>query len=84
MSTKKLAITLPEDQARAIEEIRRKKRLPRSRVIQHAIARYLAEERLITAVREYEEGYRRIPEDVAEAEALGAAASAVLREEQWE
>jgi metal-responsive CopG/Arc/MetJ family transcriptional regulator len=81
---RKIAITIPEDQAKAIEAIRRRKRLPRSRVIQHAIARYLADERLVVAVREYEEGYRRIPEDVAEAEAFGAAASAVLGEEEWE
>ncbi|MGH2348896.1 MAG: ribbon-helix-helix protein, CopG family [bacterium] len=81
---KKIAITLPEDQAKAIEAIRRKKRLPRSRIIQHAVARYLAEEGLVAAVREYEEAYRRIPEDVAEAEAYGAAASEVLSEEDWE
>lgn len=81
---KKIAITLPEDQAKAIEAIRRRKRLPRSRIIQYAIARYLADERLIAAVREYEEGYRRIPEDVAEAEEYGAAASEALSEEDWE
>jgi metal-responsive CopG/Arc/MetJ family transcriptional regulator len=81
---RKIAITLPEDQAKAIEAIRRRKRLPRSRVIQHAIARYLAEERLIAAVREYEEGYRRVPEDIAEAEVFGTAASEVLSEEEWE
>jgi metal-responsive CopG/Arc/MetJ family transcriptional regulator len=80
----KIAITLPEDQAKAIEAIRRKTRLPRSRIIQHAIARYLAEERLVAAVRDYEEGYRRVPEDVAEAEAFGTAASAVLVKEEWE
>lgn len=81
---KKIAITIPEDQAKAIEAIRRKQRLPRSRVIQHAIARYLAEERLVEAVREYEEGYRRIPEDAGEAEAYGATASAILPPEEWE
>lgn len=83
MSMKKIAITIPEDQAKAIEGIRRRKRLPRSRIIQHAIARYLAEERLIAAVRQYEEGYRRVPEDVAEAEVLGRAASEVLSGEEW-
>jgi metal-responsive CopG/Arc/MetJ family transcriptional regulator len=81
---KRVTITLPEEQARAIEAVRRKKRLPRSRIIQHAIARYLAEEGLVAAVREYEEGYRRIPEDVAEAESFGAAASEVLSPEDWE
>jgi metal-responsive CopG/Arc/MetJ family transcriptional regulator len=81
---RKIAITLPEEQAKAIEAIRRRKRLPRSRIIQHAIARYLAEERLVAVVREYEEAYRRVPEEVAEAEVFGAAASEVLAEEAWE
>lgn len=81
---RKIAITLPEDQAKAIEAIRKKKRIPRSRVIQQAVAYYLSEQALLSAVREYEEGYRRKPEDVAEAEAYGQAAAEVLAQEDWE
>lgn len=80
---KKLTITLPEDQAKAIEAIRRKKRIPRSRVIQQAIAYFLSEQNLLAAVREYEEGYRRIPEDPAEAEAYARMAAEVLEPEDW-
>lgn len=81
---RKLAITLPEDQARAIEKIRKKRRIPRSRVIQQAVAYYLSEQGLLSAVREYEEGYRRKPEDAAEVEAFGKAAAEVLVPEDWE
>lgn len=81
---KKVAISLPDEQAEAIERIRRKRRIPRSRVVQQAIAYYLAEQGLLAAAREYEEGYRRKPEDAAEAEAYGAATAAVLPEESWE
>jgi metal-responsive CopG/Arc/MetJ family transcriptional regulator len=81
---KKIAITLPEDQAKAIERIRKQKRIPRSRVIQQAVAYYLSEQALLSAVREYEEGYRRHPEDAAEAEAYGKAAAQVLSQEEWE
>jgi metal-responsive CopG/Arc/MetJ family transcriptional regulator len=81
---KKIAITLPDDQAKAVERIRKQKRIPRSRVIQQALAYYLSEQALLSAVREYEEGYRRRPEDAAEAEAYGKAAAEVLAPEDWE
>lgn len=84
MSMKKVAISLPDDQAEAIERIRRKRRIPRSRVIQQAVAYYLAEQGIYAAVREYEEGYRRRPEDAAEAGAFGTATAAVLPEEEWQ
>jgi hypothetical protein len=48
------------------------------------VAYYLSEQALLPAVREYEEGYRRHPEDTAEAEAYGKAAAAILPEEDWE
>ena len=79
----KIAITLPEDQARAIERIRRKQGVPRSRIIQRAVAYYLAEQDLVAAVREYEEGYRRHPEDAAEIESYAAATAEVLGPEDW-
>jgi len=59
---KKIAISLPDHQVRAVERIRRFKKIPRSRVIQQAIDRYLAEEEEREAIRRYEEGYRRHPE----------------------
>jgi metal-responsive CopG/Arc/MetJ family transcriptional regulator len=80
---RKIAISLPEDQARAIERIRKKRKIPRSRVIQQAIAHYLSEETEHAAVRQYEEGYRRMPEDPAEAEAYARLAAEVLELESW-
>lgn len=38
---------------------------------------------MLAAVREYEEGYRRQPEDVAELESYAAAAAEVLGDEDW-
>ncbi|MGQ0569097.1 MAG: ribbon-helix-helix protein, CopG family [Armatimonadota bacterium] len=80
---KKVAISLPDDQAEAIEQIRRKERIPRSRVIQHAIALYLSERGHHRAIRAYEQGYRRQPEG-REAEAFGRATAEVLGREDWE
>jgi metal-responsive CopG/Arc/MetJ family transcriptional regulator len=80
---KKIAITLPVDQAEAIEEIRRRRRIPRSRVIQEAIAHFLEAQGPSSRVHKYEAGYRRVPEDAADARALAAAGAAVLPTEDW-
>jgi len=81
---KKIAITLPVDQAEAIERIRRRRRIPRSRVIQEAVAAFLEAQGLSSQVQSYEAGYRRVPEDAAEARALAATAAATLPIEDWE
>jgi len=83
LSMKRVAISLPDAQADAIEEIRRRERIPRSRVIQQAIAVYLSERGRHRAVRAYEEGYRRRPEG-AEARALARATAGVLGQEDWD
>jgi len=79
---KRVTISLPEDQAAAIEEIRRRRRLSRSRVVQEAIALALAERGKARAVRQYEEGYRRHPES-AEASAFARATAETMRRERW-
>ncbi len=81
---KKFAISLPDYQAKAVERIRRFKRIPRSRVIQQAIDRYLVEEEERDAIRRYEEGYRRHPEDPKIAEAYMKVAAEVLGYEDWD
>ncbi len=80
---KKIAITLPVDQAKAIEEIRCRRRIPRSRVIQEAVVCFLEVQGLSSRAHRYETGYRRVPEDAAEARALAAAGAAVLPTEDW-
>jgi metal-responsive CopG/Arc/MetJ family transcriptional regulator len=79
----KFAITLPEHQAQAVERIRRAQRIPRSRVIQHAVDLYLSRQAQQEAIGAYEEGYRRRPEAAAEAESAARAAGEVLGREDW-
>ena len=81
---KKIAITLPVDQAEAIERIRRRRCIPRSRAIQEAVAAFLEAQGLSSQVHRYEAGYRRVPEDAAETSALAATAAATLPIEDWE
>lgn len=80
---RKIAITLPEEHVRTVDRIARRRQWSRSRVIQHAVAYFLSEQSLFAAVREYEEGYRRKPEDAAEIESYAAAAAEVLGHEDW-
>ncbi len=80
---RKFAISLPDYQAKAVERIRRFKGIPRSRVIQQAIDRYLAEEAEREAIRRYEEGYRRYPEDPKIGEAYMKVAAELLPPEDW-
>ncbi len=79
---RRIRITIPDDQAAAVEQIRRRRGVSRSRVVQDALALTLAEEEKARAVRRYVEGYRRRPE-TGEATAFARAATAVLAEERW-
>lgn len=80
---RKVGITLPERHMQAIEQIRRKERLPRSRVIQRALDDYLARLEREKAVHAYVEGYRRKPQTEAEAQAYSKAAAEALEPEDW-
>lgn len=80
----KLTITLSANQAEAIEKIRHRRRVPRSRVIQEAVTRFLEAEGFSSRVQSYEAGYRRVPEDAREARAFARSGAAVLPVEDWE
>ncbi len=69
---------------RALERVRRRQRLPRSRVIQHALSLYFAHTGLAEEVSAYEEGYGRKPEPDGDLESYARAAAAVLSPEEWE
>jgi len=69
---------------RALERVRRRQRLPRSRVIQHALSLYFADAGIAEEVTAYEEGYRRKPEPEGELESYARAAVKVLSPEDWE
>ena len=81
---KKVAITLTDHQAEAIDRIRHQRGLARSQVIRQALDLYLASKQAVEeAERAYEAGYRAIPENPAEAEGYARAAAEVLGREEW-
>ena len=80
---RKIAVTIPDEQMRTLERLRRRQRLPRSRVVQHALRFYFEHAGLTEEVRAYEEGYRRKPERAADARAYLRAAAEILQSEDW-
>ncbi len=82
--TAKVAISLPEDVLKAVEEGRKSRGESRSEFFRRAAERLLKQERESSAVREYVRGYQEMPESDEEIEAIHRAGTAVLAEEPWE
>ncbi|HKX18581.1 MAG TPA: ribbon-helix-helix protein, CopG family [bacterium] len=80
---RRFAISLPDHQAKAVERIRKFRNVPRSRIIQEAIERYIAQQEEQDAVQRYVEGYRRVPEDPAEGDAYMKLFAEILTPEDW-
>jgi metal-responsive CopG/Arc/MetJ family transcriptional regulator len=73
----KIALSLPDDLFREMERVRKKRGTTRSALVQDALRLWLRRDTEAALVREWEEGYRRVPErvvDVAAAEATGTLA----------
>lgn len=69
---------------RTLERVRRRQRVPRSRVIQHALSFYFSQTGLSEEVTAYEAGYRRQPERDTALEGYARAAAEVIGTEDWE
>ena len=58
----KFAISIPEEEFEEIEAIRRKKKISRSKLISEALKLLTKKRKMERLIKEYEEGYRKIPE----------------------
>lgn len=65
----KIALSLPDDLFRDIERVRKKRGKTRSALVQDALRLWLRQEADAALVREWEEGYRRVPETQREVDA---------------
>jgi metal-responsive CopG/Arc/MetJ family transcriptional regulator len=80
----KFALSLPDDLFREIERARKKSGRTRSALVQDALRLWLRLQGEATLVREWEEGYRRMPETPAEVEsAVATARFAFADEDDW-
>ena len=80
----KIAITLPDEILKRIERSRRRNGGTRSAFIQRAVRLLFKQEQLQEQVRQYVEGYRRVPETDEEVAAAGKRAKAQLAQVPWE
>lgn len=84
--TAKVAISMPNDLFRSVEQVRRDLKIPRSAAIVEAIRDWLKRREKEKLIRQYVEGYRRHPERLSPAEAkawLKMAGEAFQRAGEW-
>ena len=82
----KIAISLPKEDFKLLETIRKKMGITRSALIDKAIHYWLNKRKEEQMIRRYEEGYRRYPETSAEIKELVAmekAQAETMEEEDW-
>ena len=80
----KIALSLPEELFREIERVRKKRGTTRSALVQHALRSWLRQQSEATLVREWEEGYRRMPENSGEVSGAEMTARfAIDPEDEW-
>jgi len=82
--TKRIAVSLPDELFRRMERVRKRRRVPRSRLVQEAVGEYVerTDEQALEAV--YFEGYRRHPEIGPEYDALDRLAIEAARRVPYE
>lgn len=81
--TVKVAISLPREEYRQVEKVRKQFRLSRSAVIAEALRYWVASGHEQKKIRAYVEGYRRSPETVREQKAFESLAAEALADEEW-
>lgn len=79
----KFAISLPAEEFRDLEAFRKKNGLSRSRLILEAFLLWKKAKKTERLIRAYEEGYKRMPENAARAEAWEKASLDIFSNEDW-
>lgn len=79
----KVAVSMPHALYRAVEQARKKNGKSRSAVVQDALRHWLNREQEAERVRQYVEGYKRMPETEEEIEWVDAVSRRALLTEEW-
>jgi len=79
----KFAVSMPEEEFKEIEAIRIKERLSRSKVILEAVELWKKSRMMEKQIREYEEGYRNMPETPQEIKGWENASLVTFSDEGW-
>jgi hypothetical protein len=79
----KFAISLPDEDFREIEALRKARGMGRSQFVLSALRFWKEARERDRMVRQYEEGYRRVPENLPELEAWERASAPAFGKEEW-
>ena len=79
----KVAVSLPDNLYRAVEQARKKSGKSRSAVMQDALHHWLRQQEQAVLIREYEVGYQKKPESKQEVKAAKASAARLFIAEDW-
>ena len=79
----KVAVSLPDNLYRAVEQARKKSGKSRSAVMQDALHHWLRQQEQAVLIREYEAGYQKKPESKQEVKAAEASAARLFIAEDW-
>ena len=82
--TARIAISLPENVLRVIEQERKAKGESRSEFFRRAVEAFLRQQQERVMVEQYVQGYKQMPETAAEIQAAHRTGVAVLAGEPWE
>ena len=79
----KFAVSIPGNEFKELETLRKKKGLSRSEFIRKAINLWKEQRQKKKLVKIYEEGYKRIPENLSTIEAWEKASLSAFTPEEW-
>lgn len=79
----KFAISIPSNEFKELEAIRKKKGMSRSKIILEAIKLWKEEKERERLVKIYKEGYKRFPENLMNIEAWEKASLSTFSHEEW-
>jgi metal-responsive CopG/Arc/MetJ family transcriptional regulator len=82
-SSIKFAISIPDKEFKELETFRKKRGVSRSKFILEAITLWKETKERERLIRIYEEGYKKVPENLRDTEAWEKASFSVLSQEDW-
>jgi len=79
----KFAVSIPGREFKELESLRKKKGMNRSEFIRETLRVWREEREKKRAAKAYEDGYKKVPEDLAHAEAWEKASLSSFCREEW-
>jgi Ribbon-helix-helix protein, copG family. len=79
----KFAVSIPDNEFKELEAIRKKKGLSRSEFVRETVKLWKEEKEKKRLIKAYEDGYKKVPENLANIEAWEKASLSSFSPEEW-